>query len=115
MSILASDVITYGARKLWGTALSAEKTDDVSSLKWLSQALRSLYSARPDAAIDDDGNYYPYVAVTAIGQSIPVSDKFLPYLIDYVTARGFQEDGENPAHQKRAGDHFELAKAWLNI
>lgn len=115
MSILASDVITEGARKLWGAALSADKSDDVSAMAWLSHALRSLYAARPDAAIDDNDQYSEYVKVTTIGQSIPVSDKFLPYLIDYVTARGFQEDGDNPMHRERAAEHFELAKAWLNL
>ena len=115
MSILASEVITDGARKLWGTGLSADKTSDTSSLAWLSQALRTLYATRPDAAIDDNGVYSEYAKVTTIGQSIPVSDKFLPYLIDYVTARGFQEDGDDDNHQARADKHFELARAWLNI
>lgn len=115
MSILASDVITQGARKIWGDAVSEEKTTDVTALKWLSQALRLLYSARPDCAIDDDGNYTDYAAVTAIGATIAIPAKFAPYLIDYVTARGFQEDGENPAHQERADKHFSMAKEEMSV
>lgn len=117
MSILASDVITVRARKIWGAALS-ESTDfvaDTSPLAFLTDALRTLYSARPDAAIDDDGNYNDFAVVTAIGQSIPVSEKWLPYLTDYVVGRGFQMDGENPAHAERADKHFGMAKEELSV
>lgn len=115
MSILASDVITVRVRPILGGALSEQYADDTTPLAFLSDAVRLLHSARPDAAIDDDGNYNDCAVVTAIDQSIPISEKWLPYLMDYVLGRFFSLDGENQGHAERAAKHFADAKDELAV
>ena len=115
MSILASDVITVRVRPLLGATLDAQYASNTAPLAFLSDAVRLLYAGRPDAAIDDDGNYNDFATVTAIDQSIPISEKWLPYLTDYVLGRFFSLDAENQGHAERAAKHFADAKEGMTV
>jgi hypothetical protein len=117
MSIQASDILT-AARGTWGAALYDQIIADTAgapTLLWCSAAVQMLFRRRQDIRLDSNDNYIVFTKFATVDDVLDIEDVWTTVLADYVAARGFYYDGENPGHQERGDKHMELFKAFMGI
>lgn len=113
MSFLASTVIER-ARAIWKDP-SKILCSDANACLWLSDALLELQRLKPTAFRDDYGNRVDVPDISATTDSINLDAGWRPYLVDYVTGRGFMQDADSQEHKARGNDHFSLFYSRLGI
>ena len=107
MSFTAQSLITR-ARLVWKESVSGDILSDANCLLWISDALLELRSIRQETRFDANLDEVPLADLSAVGETVPVDDKFRPVLVDYLVARGFMGDADSQNHDARANAHFNL-------
>jgi len=79
--------------------------ETTSILYWLNEAVREVARLSSDALLDDDGDIITITDLDAIGDTISIGRRWKVALIDYVTAKCFEEHGAGKENLTRADHH----------
>ena len=78
----------------------------VDMVPHINAGARYIRSIRADACQDSAGDDRNYTAVTVTTGTMPLDDKFIECLTDFVAARLCQRDGQQAGMRQRADMHM---------
>ena len=110
MPFLVSDVTTNRSREMLQDPNGPnERWSDTLLISFLNDGVQYIFQHRPDSQLTG-----PYVLttaafpfVTAIGDTVPIADKYLDALAEYVAARAFATDARDRMDKSRADYHMQ--------
>jgi hypothetical protein len=112
-----TDVITNRARFILADTVTGatQRWSDAILLVWLNDGGRLIATLRPDSTLTAAWTLTDWADLAAIGNTVPLADKYREPLVDYVVARALAQDSQDKRDLARATEHFKqfIIKAGL--
>jgi len=87
----------------------------VDMVPHINAGARYIRSLRADACQDTAGDDRNYTAITATTGTLPLDDRFIECLTDFVAARLCQKDGQQAGMRARADMHMASFAALVRL
>jgi len=80
---------------------------DPAFLPFANEGILFLFTERPECRLTSAGALTAYVALTAVGTAVPLSDEYKNALIEYLIYRFFCADDGDTRDKARAAEHLQ--------
>jgi len=110
MSFTGTNVITDEARVILDDTVvdgSTERWSNATLLRYLNAGGRLIGDLRPDALLSDFYTITAWTDVAAIGDTVPLPDRYREPLVDFVCSKALAEEGQDTHDLTRSNAHFQ--------
>lgn len=114
MSFTALDVITP-SRGIWRERTAGDILTDSLCWTFIKHGVDRIRSIRRESELDDSGERIAEFTITSSASVVYLDARFLPVLIEYLVARGFQADSNLQNHEKRAKAHMDSFESQVRM
>jgi hypothetical protein len=96
---------------------AAQRWSDTLLIQWLNDGVELIVAERPEALLTAAYTMGTVTAVSAIGNTVSIGDRYQEALVDYVCGRALSQDSQDERDLARARLHFNqfVIKAGLPI
>lgn len=90
---------------------------DANMIVFINDGVRLITDILPETLLTAPYTLGTLTAITLVGDTISISDRYRESLVDYVCSRCFEMEGQNRKDQRRAREHYQqfLVKSGLPL
>jgi len=99
-----TDVIDSRAREILDDLVSGpeERWGDAVLIAWLNDGARLIADQRPESLLTGPYTYAAWADITALGDTIPISDRYRAALSEYVAGMALHQEAQDERDLARA-------------